>query len=108
MNIYISALGAISVLFLSMINLGYFKVTIKEFISIIFISQCFNIIILLLNLGEFIAMIPMVITMIVKIQVIKAMIVLAIGFDIISILPITYKILNRGHKNYEKYERTNY
>ena len=50
----------------------------------------------------------MVVTMIVKIQVIKAMIVLAIGFDIISILPITYKILNRGHKNYEKYERTNY
>jgi len=50
----------------------------------------------------------MVIAMIVKIQVIKAMIVLAIGFEVISILPITYKILNRRYNNYEKYERTNY
>lgn len=50
----------------------------------------------------------MVITLIVKIQVIKTMIVLAIGFNVISILPITYKILNRRYNNYEKYEGTNY
>lgn len=50
----------------------------------------------------------MVITLVVKIQVIKAMIILAIGFEVISILPITYKILNRRYNNYEKYERTNY
>lgn len=61
MNTYGAAFGAIIILFLSMINLGSLKVTIKEFISIIFLSQCFNIIILLLNLSEFIAMIPMVI-----------------------------------------------
>ncbi|CUU50929.1 accessory protein regulator protein B [Clostridium beijerinckii] len=50
----------------------------------------------------------MVITLIVKIQVIKAMIVLAIGFNVISILPIIYKILNRRYNNYEEYEKTNY
>lgn len=49
----------------------------------------------------------MVIAMIVQIQVIKAMIILAIGFETVSILPITYKILNRGYKNYEKYEKAN-
>lgn len=48
----------------------------------------------------------MVITLIIKIEVIKTMIILAVGFNIISILPITYKILNRGYKNYEKYEKT--
>lgn len=49
----------------------------------------------------------MIIALIVPNQVIKVMIILAIGFEVISILPITYKILNRGYKNYEKYERTN-
>lgn len=50
----------------------------------------------------------MIIALIVKIQVIKAMILLATGFVAISTLPITYRILNRRYKNYEKYERTNY
>lgn len=49
----------------------------------------------------------MAITLLVKVQVMKAMIILAIGFNVISILPVTYKILNRGYNNYEKYERTN-
>ncbi len=49
----------------------------------------------------------MVITLIIKIEVIKTMIILAVGFNIISILPITYKILNRGYKNYEEYEKAN-
>ena len=97
MNIYISALGAISVLFLSMINLGYFKVTIKEFISIIFISQCFNIIILLLNLGEFIAMIPMVIIpgifIYTKNKSIVASIVIPISTVVIDVL-VDYIITN--------------
>lgn len=57
MNIYISAFGAIIILFLSMINLGSLKFSIKELISIIFLLQCFNIIIILLNLSEFIIMI---------------------------------------------------
>ncbi|WP_297420065.1 accessory gene regulator B family protein [Clostridium sp.] len=50
----------------------------------------------------------MAITLIVKIQIIKAMIILTLGFNVISILPITYKILNRRYNNYERYERTNY
>lgn len=49
----------------------------------------------------------MAIALIIKIQVIKVMIVLAMGFNVISILPITYKILNRRYNNYEKYEGTN-
>lgn len=36
MNIYVAAFGAIIILFLSMINLGAFKVTVKEFAGIIF------------------------------------------------------------------------
>lgn len=60
MNIYVAAFGAIIILFLSMINLGAFKVTVKEFAGIIFISQFINIILIILNLSEFIMMIPMV------------------------------------------------
>lgn len=49
----------------------------------------------------------MFITLIVKIQVIKVMIVLSTVFNVMNILPITYKILNRRYNNYEKYETTN-
>lgn len=59
MNIYAATFGSVIILSLSMINLSSLKVSIKEFISIIFISQCINIILILLNLSEFIFMIPM-------------------------------------------------
>jgi len=61
MNIYASAFGSVIILSLAIINLVYIKVTIKEFISIIFLSQCINIILILLNISEFIMMIPMAI-----------------------------------------------
>lgn len=35
---------------------------------------------------------------------IKTLSILAVSFEVISILPITYKILKRGCRNYEKYE----
>ncbi|WP_297420059.1 GHKL domain-containing protein [Clostridium sp.] len=60
MNTFGAAFGAIIILFLSMINLGSLKVTIKEFIGIIFLSQIINILLIILNLSEFIMMIPMV------------------------------------------------
>lgn len=47
----------------------------------------------------------MFIALIVQSQAIKVMITLAVSFEVITILPITYKILNRGYKNYDKYER---
>ncbi len=49
----------------------------------------------------------MCLAMIVSNQLIKSLIVLSVGYEVISILPITYKILNRGYKNYEKLERAN-
>lgn len=61
MNIYAAACGTFIILFLSMIKLGSFKITIKEFTSIIFLSQCINIILILLNIDEFIMMIPMIV-----------------------------------------------
>lgn len=59
MNIYAASFGTVLILSLSMINLGSIKVTIKEFISIIFLLQCINIILILLNISEFILMLPM-------------------------------------------------
>ena len=47
----------------------------------------------------------MLIALIIPSEVVKTMITVAVSCEIISILPITYKILNRGYKNYEKYER---
>lgn len=47
----------------------------------------------------------MLIALIVPSQIIKIMITLGVSFEVISILPITYKILNRRYKNYEKFER---
>jgi len=46
----------------------------------------------------------MLIALIIPNPTIKTIITLASSFEIISILPVTYKILNRGYKNYEKYE----
>lgn len=51
-------------------------------------------------------MLLMLIALISTSYLIKALITLAVSYEVISILPITYKILNRGYKNYEKYERT--
>ncbi|GAA0077064.1 sensor histidine kinase [Clostridium sp. CTA-5] len=61
MNTYIAALGASVILFLLMLNLSSLKFNIKEFIGIISLGQCFNMIILLLNLSEYIVMIPMIV-----------------------------------------------
>ena len=47
----------------------------------------------------------MVLALIVPNSVIKTLITLSTVFEVITILPITYKILNRGYRNYEKYER---
>ncbi|WP_201782032.1 accessory gene regulator B family protein [Pseudobacteroides cellulosolvens] len=49
----------------------------------------------------------MILAMIIPSQLIKSLITLSVSYEVISILPITYKILNRGYKNYEKYERAN-
>lgn len=49
----------------------------------------------------------MILTLIIPIQPVKIMIIIAVSSQVVSLLPITYKILNRGYKNYEKYERTN-
>jgi len=49
-------------------------------------------------------MILMVLALIIPNPTIKTIITLASGFEIISILPVTYKILNRRYKNYEEYE----
>lgn len=49
----------------------------------------------------------MILTLAIPIQSIKIMIVISVSAQVVSLLPITYKILNRGYKNYEKYERTN-
>ena len=35
----------------------------------------------------------------------KMLVTLSVSFAVIKILPITYKILNRGYNNYEKFER---
>lgn len=50
------------------------------------------------------AMILMVIAIIVPSNI-KTLITLALLEQTLSILPITYKLLKRGYKNYEKYER---
>lgn len=47
----------------------------------------------------------MLIALIIPSQQVKALITLAVAFEVISILPIIYKLLNRRYKNYEKYER---
>lgn len=47
----------------------------------------------------------MILALIIPNQSVKAMIIISVVSQILSILPITYKILNRGYKNYEKYER---
>lgn len=49
----------------------------------------------------------MILAMIVPSQLIKSLITLSVSYEVISILPITYKIFNRGYKNYEKFERAN-
>jgi accessory gene regulator B len=51
-----------------------------------------------------IGVILMVVALVVPKVEVKAFIVLATSFEVISILPLTYRILNRGYKNYEKYE----
>lgn len=58
MNTYTAAFGTVIILSLSIINLGYIKVTIKEFISIIFLSQFINILLISLKISEFIIMVP--------------------------------------------------
>lgn len=52
-----------------------------------------------------VGIILMILTLIIQNPTVKAMIIIATGAQVISILPITYRILNRGYKNYEKYER---
>lgn len=47
----------------------------------------------------------MIITVIIPSQLIKSLIVLSVGFEVINILPITYKIFNRRYRNYEQYEK---
>lgn len=47
----------------------------------------------------------MVLTLVIQNLMLKTLITLASCFEVIIILPITYKILNRRYKNYEKYER---
>ncbi|OPX45183.1 accessory protein regulator protein B [Ruminiclostridium hungatei] len=47
----------------------------------------------------------MILALLVPSQLIKSMMTLAVGFGTIKILPITYKIFNRGYRNYEKYHR---
>lgn len=47
----------------------------------------------------------MIIALILPSTVVKTLILLGTSFQVISILPITYKILHRGYNNYEKYER---
>jgi accessory gene regulator B len=49
----------------------------------------------------------MILALVVQSKPLKAMIMMAVAYQIVNILPITYKILNRRYKNYEKYERTN-
>ncbi|MGE5626900.1 MAG: accessory gene regulator B family protein [Solirubrobacterales bacterium] len=48
----------------------------------------------------------MIIALIIPNQVVKTLITLAASFEVISILPLTYRILNRRYKNYEKYEKS--
>jgi accessory gene regulator B len=48
----------------------------------------------------------MLMALVVPSQPVKTMIIIAVSSEVVSILPITYKILNRGYKNYEKYEGT--
>lgn len=47
----------------------------------------------------------MLITLIVPYSVVKVLITLAAIFAVLTILPITYNLLKRRYKNYEKYER---
>lgn len=58
------------------------------------------------NKAVIIGVILMVIALIVPSETIRNLITLASFAEVISILPITYKILNRGYRNYEHYERT--
>lgn len=48
----------------------------------------------------------MIIALIIHSSVIKTLITLAAGFEVFTIIPITYFLLKRGYANYEKYERT--
>lgn len=50
-------------------------------------------------------LILMVIALLIPNNLIKTLISLAVSFAVILILPITYKLMKRGYKNYEKYER---
>lgn len=47
----------------------------------------------------------MIITLIIQYPLVKSLIILAVSFEVISILPITYKTFNRGYRNYEQYEK---
>lgn len=47
----------------------------------------------------------MLVALLIPSQAVKTMIALSAISQVISTLPITYKILNRGYKNYEKFER---
>ncbi|AAK78063.1 MULTISPECIES: accessory gene regulator ArgB-like protein [Clostridium] len=51
-------------------------------------------------------MLLMAITLIIPDELIKTCISLSSYFEIISILPITYKVLGRRYKNYYEFERT--
>lgn len=46
----------------------------------------------------------MIIVLLIHNSEIKTLNIFAVSFEVISILPITYKILKRSWKNYEKYE----
>lgn len=50
-------------------------------------------------------LILMIIALLVPSSLIKTLMSLAVIFAIMLILPITYKLMKRGYKNYEKYER---
>ncbi len=51
-------------------------------------------------------MVLMLLALVIQSQPIKVMIILAASYETVGILPITYKLLNRRYKNYEKFERT--
>lgn len=55
-----------------------------------------------------IGMILMIIALVIKDELWKTLITVAVIFEIINILPITYKILGRSWRNYERYEKGNH
>ncbi len=50
-------------------------------------------------------MLLMLLALIIPSSVIKTLITLATSFEVIGILPITYNLLKRRYRNYEKYEK---